>query len=361
MKDKSFELAFMISGQIRTEIPANAGATQFPCCGKKGTVINMGANLIEVKNLQMYFQPKSAHFSFKKSVLKAVDDINFSISKGETFGLVGESGSGKSTVGKCILRHYHLTGGEILFEGTDIGKMKESELFPYRRKMQSVFQDPYSSLDPTKTVRTILQEPMEIHHIFSKQEQKERSWELLNLVGLKKDNLGKYPSEFSGGQRQRIAIARALTINPEFILCDEPVSALDVSLQAQIVGLLQQMQERMGLTCLFISHQLHLVQKICNHIGVMYLGSLLEVTSTDQLFSHPMHPYTQMLMSSILEPDPHVSCLDRNIPDMGLHARPKQGCKYCSRCPKAKSCCHEAAPILREVKPGHFVACYLYE
>jgi peptide/nickel transport system ATP-binding protein/oligopeptide transport system ATP-binding protein len=322
---------------------------------------NMKINLIEVQNLEMHFQQKSACFSFHKSILKAVDNISFKIAKGETFGLVGESGSGKSTVGKCILRHYNPTGGKIMFDGTNIGDMKEKELLPFRRKMQSVFQDPYSSLDPTKTIWAVLREPMEIHHMFSREEQKERALELLNLVGLKKDDMDKYPAEFSGGQRQRIAIARALTINPKFVLCDEPVSALDVFLQAQIIALLQQMQAKMGLTYLFISHQLHLVQKICSHIGVMYLGSILEITSADQLFSHPLHPYTQMLMSSILEPDPHVNCLDRNIPDMGLHARPKQGCKYCSRCPKTKSCCYEAAPVLRETEPGHFVACYLYE
>lgn len=323
---------------------------------------NMETNLIEVQNLEMYFQQKSEKsFSFQKRMLKAVDNISFQIAKGETFGLVGESGSGKSTVGKCILRNYDLTGGKILFDGTDIGAMKEKKLLPFRRKMQSVFQDPYSSLDPTKTIWAILREPMEIHHICSREEQKERALELLNLVGLKKEDMEKHPAEFSGGQRQRIAIARALTINPEFVLCDEPVSALDVSLQAQIVALLQQMQAKMGLTYLFISHQLHLVQKICSHIGVMYLGNMLEITSADQLFSHPLHPYTQMLMSSILEPDPHINCLDRNIPDMGLHTRPKRGCKYCSRCPKAKNCCHETAPALRETAPGHFVACYLYE
>lgn len=322
----------------------------------------METNLIEVRNLEMHFQQKSAKaFSFHKSVLKAVDNISFTITKGETFGLVGESGSGKSTVGKCILRHYDPSGGEILFEGTDIGAMKERELLPFRRKMQSVFQDPYSSLDPTKTVQAILCEPMEIHHMFPRRKQMEHALDLLNLVGLKKDDMNKYPAEFSGGQRQRIAIARALMINPEFILCDEPVSALDVSLQAQIVTLLQQMQEKMGLTYLFISHQLHLVQKICSHIGVMYLGSMMEIASADQLFANPLHPYTQMLMASILEPDPHVNCLDRDIPDMGLHARPKRGCKYCSRCPKATSRCHEAAPALHEMEPDHFVACYLYE
>ncbi|HEX3026945.1 MAG TPA: ATP-binding cassette domain-containing protein [Clostridia bacterium] len=297
----------------------------------------METNLIEVQNLEMYFQQKSAKtFSFRKNMLKAVDNVSFQIAKGETFGLVGESGSGKSTVGKCILRNYDLTGGKILFDGTDIGAMKEKKLLPFRRKMQSIFQDPYSSLDPTKTIGAILREPMEIHRMFSKSEQKDRALELVNLVGLKKEDMEKYPAEFSGGQRQRIAIARALTINPEFVLCDEPVSALDVSLQAQIVALLQQMQAKMGLTYLFISHQLHLVQKICSHIGVMYLGNMLEITSADQLFSHPLHPYTQMLMSSILEPDPHINCLDRNIPDMGLHARPRQGCKILQPLPKGE-------------------------
>ncbi len=310
----------------------------------------------------MHFKQKpKGLIAFRPEYLKAVDGISFSIKKGETFGLVGESGSGKSTVGKCIVRHYNPTGGEIYFEGTEIGHMGEKKLTPFRKKMQSVFQDPYASLDPSQTVLDILCEPMQIHNLYSKAERKERASKMLEVVGLKQDDLLKYPHEFSGGQRQRISIARTLTVNPSFVLCDEPISALDVSLQAQIVHMLEKLQAELGLTYLFISHQLQVMQNICDNIGVMYLGNLLEVSSSEKLYGNPLHPYTKMLMSSILEPDPKIHSLDNIIPDIGVQTRVQTGCKFRSRCQYATKRCAEEIPALKEVESDHFTACHLYE
>ena len=322
----------------------------------------MSEHLIEVKDLQVHFKIKSDQpFSFRSNWLKAVDHVTFSIEKGKTFGLVGESGSGKSTVGKAILRYHPLTGGEIYFEGEEIGQKKEKELLPIRKKMQSVFQDPYSSLDPSQTIMDIICEPMEIHNLYTKAERKERAKEMIQIVGLEQKDLLKYPHEFSGGQRQRISIARALSIQPSFVLCDEPISALDVSLQAQIVAMLEELQEKYELTYLFISHQLQVVQKICDEIGVMYLGNILEISSSEKLYANPLHPYTKMLISSILVPDPRVKSLDAIVPDYGEQKRTKTGCKFAPRCPHATKQCREEEPILREAEPGHCVACHLYE
>jgi len=322
----------------------------------------MGDNLIEVKDLQIHFKQKpDILFSFRAGYLKAVDHVSFSIKKGETFGLVGESGSGKSTIGKSILRYHDLTGGEICFDGSEIGHLNEKELLPYRKKMQSVFQDPYSSLDPSQTVMKIVCEPMEIHKLYSRAERKDRAAKMMETVGLHKEDLLKYPHEFSGGQRQRISIARALSIQPSFILCDESISALDASLQAQIVNLLEELQDKQGLTYLFISHQLQIVQKICDNIGVMYLGNMLEISSSEKLYSNPLHPYTKMLISSILEPDPRIKSLDNIIPDFGVQTRVKEGCKFCSRCPHAMERCKVEASELHEVESKHFVACHLFE
>lgn len=322
----------------------------------------MSEHLIEVKDLQVHFKIKSDKpFSFRPNWLKAVDHVNFSIEKGKTFGLVGESGSGKSTVGKAILRYHSLTGGEIYFEGEEIGKKKEKELLPIRKKMQSVFQDPYSSLDPSQTVMDIICEPMEIHNLYTKAERKERAKEMIQIVGLEQKDLLKYPHEFSGGQRQRISIARALSIQPSFVLCDEPISALDVSLQAQIVSMLEELQEKYKLTYLFISHQLQVVQKICDEIGVMYLGNILEISSSEKLYANPLHPYTKMLISSILVPDPRVKSLDAIVPDYGEQKRTETGCKFAPRCPHATKRCQAEEPKLREAEPGHCVACHLYE
>ncbi|WP_334297414.1 ABC transporter ATP-binding protein [Anaeromicropila herbilytica] len=323
---------------------------------------NLENNLIEVEDLQIYFrQKKQKLFSFNTEYLKAVDHVSFTIKRGETFGLVGESGSGKSTVGKGILRYYNLTGGNITFDGTEIGYQKEKELLPIRKKMQSIFQDPYASLDPSHTVKDIICEPMEIHKLYDKSERKERACELLEMVGMNKNDILRYPHEFSGGQRQRISIARALSINPQFILCDEPISALDVSLQAQIVHLLEGLQDKLGLTYLFISHQLQMVQQICDNIGVMFLGNLVELSDADDLYKNPLHPYTKMLLSSMLEADPGVRCLEDDIPEYKVMTRVKQGCKFSNRCPYANSRCKEEVPKLKEVAKGHYVACFQYE
>ncbi len=317
--------------------------------------------LIEVKDLCVHFRRKAEGvFSFKPSWLRAVDGVNFSIKKGETFGLVGESGSGKSTIGKAILRYHEPTSGEIFYDGTEIGHMKEKDLMPFRRKMQSIFQDPYSSLDPSRTVREIICEPMEIHRMYTPAERKERAAELLSVVGLKQEDLTKYPHEFSGGQRQRISIARALSVHPEFVVCDEPISALDVSLQAQIVNMLEDLQDSRGLTYLFISHQLQVVQKICDNIGVLYLGSMMEISSSEKLYGNPLHPYTKMLIASILPPDPKNQVLDDITADVGVQERAEHGCKFHNRCPWCTEKCRNETPALREAEPGHFVACWRY-
>ncbi|MFR3729069.1 ABC transporter ATP-binding protein [Lacrimispora sp.] len=322
----------------------------------------MGETLIEVKDLELHFKQKSSKlFSFHSDCLKAVDKVSFTIKKGETFGLVGESGSGKSTIGKAILRYYTPTGGEIYYQGTEIGHRKESQMLPYRKKMQSVFQDPYSSLDPSHTIREIICEPMEIHRLYTAAERKEKAEKLIEVVGLKKVDLYKYPHEFSGGQRQRISIARALSVQPEFVVCDEPISALDVSLQAQIIHLLEELQDQYGLTYLFISHQLQVVQKLCDRIGVLYLGSILETSDSAALYKKPLHPYTKMLISSILPPDPTVNALDEIVIESGVQKRTEGGCKFKNRCQSCMERCRHEPPSLKEAEPGHWVACHLYE
>lgn len=321
----------------------------------------MSETLVEVKNLSVHFKQKSPKvLSFKPGILKAVDGVNFTIEKGKTFGLVGESGSGKSTIGKAILRYHRPSGGEVYYGGAEIGHMAEKELLPYRKRMQSIFQDPYSSLDPSHTVKDIICEPMEIHKMYTPTERKERARELIEIVGLKEQDLLKYPHEFSGGQRQRISIARSLSVRPEFVVCDEPISALDVSLQAQIVQMLQDLQQQYGLTYLFISHQLQVVQKICDEIGVLYLGSLMEVSNAEMLYGNPLHPYTKMLISSIPVPDPRVKSLENLVVDSGVQSRNIGGCKFHNRCPWCEEKCRMQVPELVEAEPGHFVACHKY-
>ncbi|HBN55176.1 MAG TPA: peptide ABC transporter substrate-binding protein [Lachnospiraceae bacterium] len=322
----------------------------------------MSEYLIETEDLTVQFRKKNRKkLSLKTEYFSAVDHVGFSIKKGETYGLVGESGSGKSTVGKAILRYHRPQTGKILYDGNDIAHLGEKELLPYRKKMQSVFQDPYASLDPGMTVSEIICEPMEIHRLYTRAERKDRAAELIETVGLTKQDLLKYPHEFSGGQRQRISIARALSIHPEFVLCDEPISALDVSLQAQIVNMLEELQDKMGLTYLFISHQLQVVQKICDHIGVMYLGQILETGASGQVYENPGHPYTQMLLASMLEPDPDVHSLDGIIPDTGVQSYEGCGCKFAGRCPYVTERCREKMPEAYEAEPGHLVMCYRYE
>ncbi len=318
--------------------------------------------LLEVNGLKKYFPIKAGIMQKTVGNVKAVDDVSFFIKKGETFGLVGESGCGKSTTGRTIIRLYEPTEGEILFEGQDLSKLKEKELKPYRKDIQMVFQDPYSSLNPRKTVGTILEEPFRVHNLYSKAERKERVEHLLDRVGLNPSLSNRYPHEFSGGQRQRIGIARALTLNPKLIIGDEPVSALDVSIQSQVLNIMDDLQKEFGLTYLFIAHDLAVVKHISDRIGVMYLGRMMEVTDKKTLYSNPLHPYTQALLSAIPKSHPSEVKRERIIlkGDVPSPSNPPKGCVFHTRCPQAMDHCKEAVPALKELEPGHFVACHLY-
>ena len=319
--------------------------------------------LIEVKNLKKYFPLKTSMFSKNKQVVKAVDDVSFHIYKGETFGLVGESGCGKSTLGRTLNRLYDPTEGEILFDGKNIANLTSKELQPYRKRMQMIFQDPYSSLNPYMNVEEIIDEPLEIHTSLSKDERREVIIDMLEKVGLKKDDLEKFPHEFSGGQRQRIGIARALAINPDFILCDEAISALDVSIQAQVINMLEDLQSEMNLTYLFVAHDLSMVRHISDRIGVMYLGKIVEISKSEELYDKPLHPYTQALLSAIPIPDPIKAQNSKREIITGELPSPIEmdiGCRFRSRCPFAKPICAEVDPLLREVDGEHLVACHLY-
>lgn len=319
----------------------------------------MGKNeiLLEVKNLKKYYPVRTGFV--KKTELKAVDDVSFFIRKGETLGIVGESGCGKTTLGRSILRLEEPTSGDILYEGNSIiGKNMKG----YRTKMQIVFQDPYASLDPRKTVSDLIGEAMDLQKLCSsKAERKERILDLMNLVGLNTQFYNRFPHEFSGGQRQRIGIARALAVNPGFIVCDEPVSALDVSIQAQIINMLEELQETRQLTYLFIAHDLAIVKHISDRIGVMYLGHLVELAAGEDLYREPLHPYTEMLLSAIPIADPDLSAarkrikLDGEIPSP---LNPPSGCPFRTRCPRADQKCAESMPVLTEAKSGHYVACH---
>lgn len=319
--------------------------------------MNENEILLEVKNLKKYYPVRTG--LIKKSDLKAVDDVSFYIRKGETLGIVGESGCGKTTLGRTVLRLEEPTSGDILYEGTSImGKnMKE-----YRKKMQIVFQDPYASLDPRKTVSDLIGEAMDLQKLCSsKEERKDRILELMNLVGLNAKFYNRFPHEFSGGQRQRIGIARALAVDPGFIICDEPVSALDVSIQAQIINMLEELQETRKLTYLFIAHDLAVVKHISTRIGVMYLGHLVELTDGEELYKNPLHPYTEMLLSAIPIADPDLSAARKRIKlegEIPSPLNPPSGCPFRTRCPKADSRCAECMPELKEAAPGHFAACH---
>ena len=316
--------------------------------------------LIEVKNLKQYFNIRTN--LGKKATVKAVDNVTFNIYKGETLGLVGESGSGKTTLGRSILRIYEPTDGKIIFSGVDITKLKRKELLPYRKKMQYIFQDPYASLDPRMTVSDIVGEPLDIHNLTSsKKERADKIRELLKLVGLNTEHASRYPHEFSGGQRQRVGIARAIAVEPEFIVCDEPVSALDVSIRAQIINTLEEMQERLHLTYLFISHDLGVVRHTCDRVGVMYLGHIVELVEAEELYNNPLHPYTQALLTAIPEPDPEVAKKRNRIilkGEIPSPVNPPSGCKFRTRCPYAKDICAKEIPEFREYKDGHYVACH---
>ena len=318
----------------------------------------MSDNLVEVRHLKEYFNISVGMFSYKP--LKAVDDVSFSIRKGETLGLVGESGCGKTTVGRTILHLYKPTAGEILYDGKPVAT--KDEIAHYRKKATMVFQDPYSSLNPRMTVSDIIGEPLDIHRMYSnKKEREERILELMNRVGLNSEHASRYAHEFSGGQRQRIGIARALALRPEFIVCDEPVSALDVSIQAQVINMFDELQEQMGLTYLFIAHDILVVRHISDRIAVMYLGKMVELADAKEIYEHPLHPYTRSLMSAVPQPDPRVARANKRIVLSGDIPSPlnaPSGCPFRTRCPHATPACAEAMPEFREVSAGHFAACH---
>ncbi len=313
--------------------------------------------LLEIKELKKYFK-------VGRETLKAVDGISLQIRKGETFGLVGESGCGKSTVGRVIVRLYEPSGGKIVYDGKDIAGAKGETAKVLNRKLQMIFQDPQASLNPRMIVGDIIAEGLDIHGLAaSRKERGERVRELLKTVGLSEEHAGRYPHEFSGGQRQRIGIARALAVDPEFIVADEPVSALDVSVQAQVINLLKKLQREKGLTYLFISHDLSVVKYISDRVGVMYLGAMVEMTDSEKLYEDPLHPYTQALLSAVPVPDPDVESERERIVlegDVPSPVNPPSGCRFRTRCPQAMDVCAEIVPKMREIKPGHFTACHLY-
>ena len=314
--------------------------------------------LVEVKNLKEYFNITTGMFTSKP--LKAVDDVSFAIRKGETLGLVGESGCGKTTVGRTLLHLYKPTAGEIWFDGKKIETRKD--ILEYRKKSAMVFQDPYSSLNPRMTVSDIIAEPLDVHKLYSNQkERQERILELMARVGLNSEHANRYAHEFSGGQRQRIGIARALSMNPEFLVCDEPVSALDVSIQAQVINMFDELQDQMGLTYLFIAHDLLVVRHISDRIAVMYLGKMVELADAKEIYDRPLHPYTKSLMSAVPLPDPVKARANKRIVLSGDIPSPlnaPSGCPFRTRCPHATAACAEAMPEFKEVASGHFVACH---
>jgi oligopeptide transport system ATP-binding protein len=320
--------------------------------------------LLRLEGVKKYFPITRGVFQRKVGDVKAVDDISFDIYRGETLGLVGESGCGKSTTGRTILQLYRPTAGQIFLDGVDLATLKGGKLREIRQRMQMIFQDPYASLNPRMTVGSIIGEPMDIFGIAGRQDRKRRVEELLKVVGLNPYFASRYPHEFSGGQRQRIGIARALALQPDFIVCDEPIAALDVSIQAQVVNLLEQLQADFGLTYLFIAHDLSMVRHISDRVAVMYLGKIVELTDRDSLYMNPLHPYTQALLSAVPIPDPVIEEQRQRIileGDVPSPANPPAGCNFNTRCPVAMDVCFETEPEFKEATPDHWVACYRVE
>jgi len=320
--------------------------------------------LVQVKNLKMHFPIYRGILKRQVGAVKAVDGISFDVFEGETLGLVGESGCGKSTVGRCVLRLYEVTDGSIDINGTDIATLSGAELRAKRPEIQMIFQDPQASLNPRMTVGSIISEPLDEHNKLTRDEKRVRVGELMDAVGLARRFADRYPHEFSGGQRQRIGIARALALNPKFIVCDEPIAALDVSIQAQVVNLLEDLQEKFGLTYLFISHDLSMVRHLATRVAVMYLGRLVELGDAETLYMTPKHPYTQALLSAVPHPDPaQAGNIDRIIleGDVPSPANPPPGCTFSTRCPRAQAKCKQDSPEWREIGEGHFAACHFIE
>lgn len=322
----------------------------------------MAGNLLEVRNLKKYYSVKSGFLNKDRRSVKAVDGINLSVKQGEILGIVGESGCGKSTLGRSILRLIEPTSGEVIFEGTNICGLKKEEMRLKRREMQIVFQDPGASLNPRLTVGEIIGEPLEVFHICEGKEKEERIYKLMDLVGINRAYINRFPHEFSGGQRQRLGIARALAANPKLIICDEPVSALDVSIRAQVLNLIKELKDKLNLTYIFISHDLSVVHHICDRVAVMYLGRVVEIADKKQIYENPVHPYTKALLSAIPMPDPEVKreriILQGDVPNP---ADPPSGCHFHKRCPYAKKECSETVPPFVTVEPGHQVLCWLAE
>ncbi|WP_141604520.1 ABC transporter ATP-binding protein [Terrilactibacillus laevilacticus] len=323
----------------------------------------MGTSLLEVDNIKKYFPINEGKFGRKSGEVKAVDGVSFSINEGETLGLVGESGCGKSTTGRMLMRLIEPTDGRIVFSGKDITNLKTNELRKMRKDIQMVFQDPFASLNPRHTIGRIIEEPMIVHKLYgSKQERQNKVQELLEVVGLNSYHAKRYPHQFSGGQRQRVGIARALAVNPKLIIADEPVSALDVSVQSQVLNLLQDLQKKFSLTFLFIAHDLSVVRHISDRVGVMYLGKLVEIGDSDQIYNHPKHPYTQALLSAVPIPNPNTKS-ERIIlsGDVPSPANPPKGCAFHERCPLAIDKCQSVLPELISLDNGRHVACHLYQ
>jgi len=320
--------------------------------------------LLRVENLVKHFPINRGIFQKQVGAVRAVDGVSFDVKRGETLGLVGESGCGKSTTGRAILQLYRPTSGNIYFDNSDLTKLKGEDLRKMRRKMQMIFQDPYASLNPRMTVGEIIREPLIVHNVATEADADDRVKQLLELVKLNPSFATRYPHEFSGGQRQRIGIARALALQPSFIVCDEPISALDVSIQAQVVNLLEELQEKFGLTYLFIAHDLSMVRHISDRVAVMYLGVVVEMATRDEFYKNPLHPYSQALLSAVPIPDPVKESTRKRtilVGDVPSPANPPSGCRFRTRCPIAESICAEKRPEFREVKPGHFVACFFAE